>query len=137
VLERWDGRAEVEPLLQQLASESAANAETVLRVKRRLATIAQSSMLQRIARAETLGREVPVRFVEEGTLVERRIDRLLRENGSEVVIDYKSGVAEAARVEKDRAQVARYCRAISDITGRACAGVLWYVDVDCDEIVDV
>ncbi|HJQ39460.1 MAG TPA: UvrD-helicase domain-containing protein [Thermoanaerobaculia bacterium] len=137
VLERWDGRADIEPLLQQLASEAAANAEAVLRVRRRLATIAKSDMLQRIARAETLGREVPVRFVEDGTLVERRIDRLIRENGAEVVIDYKSGLAEEARVAKDREQVARYCRAISGITGRACAGVLWYVDAECDQIVEV
>ncbi len=137
VLERWDGRADVEPLLQQLASEAAANADAELRVRRRLATIAKSDMLQRIARAETVGREVPVRFIEEGTLVERRIDRLIRENGAETVIDYKSGIAEEARVQKDRDQVARYCRAIAGITGRPCAGVLWYVDADCDEIVEV
>jgi len=127
----------VEPLLQQLASEAAANGEAVLRVRRRLATIARSPMLQRIARAETIGREVPVRFVEAGTLVERRIDRLIRENGGEVVIDYKSGLPEPVRMEKDRAQVARYCRAISEITGRACAGVLWYIDVERDQTVEV
>ena len=137
VLERWDGRADAEPLLQQLAGEVAANADAVLRVRKRLATIARSEMLQRIARAETIGREVPVRFIEDGALVERRIDRLIREDGAEVVIDYKSGLAEPARVEKDRLQVARYCRAISEITGRACAGVLWYVDGESDETVDV
>ena len=85
-----------------------------------------------IARAETIGREVPVRFVEQGTLVERRIDRLIRENGRETVIDYKSGIAEEERVEKDRVQIERYCRAISDITGRECSGLLWYIDLDTD-----
>ena len=137
VLERWDGRAEVEPLLQLHAAEAGADADAVLRVRRRLATIARSAMQQRIAAAETIGRELPVRLVEEGMVVERRIDRLIREDGAEVVIDYKSGVAEPARVEKDRAQIARYCRAIAGITGRPCSGVLWYVDVENDEVVEV
>jgi len=137
VLERWDGRSDVEPLLQQLASEAGADAEAVSRVRRRLGTIARSDTLQRIARAETIGREVPVRFFEEGLLVERRIDRLIRESGAEVVIDYKSGRGEAARIERDRAQVARYCRAIGTITGRPCSGVIWYIDVEGDETVAV
>lgn len=137
VLEHWDGRADVEPLLQQLASEVAANPDAVLRVRRRLATIARSETLQRIANAETIGREVPVRFLEEGTLVERRIDRLIRENGGEVVVDYKSGLAEEERVEKDRVQVERYCRAISGITGRECSGLLWYIDIESDQPIAV
>jgi ATP-dependent exoDNAse (exonuclease V) beta subunit len=78
-----------------------------------------------------------VRFFEEGLLVERRIDRLIRESGAEVVIDYKSGRGEAARIERDRAQVARYCRAIGTITGRPCSGVIWYIDVEGDETVAV
>ena|GEM_PF-479947 len=137
VLERWDGRADVEPLLLQHAAEAGADADAVLRVRRRLATIARSAMQQRIATAETIGRELPVRFVEDGAVVERRIDRLIREGDAEVVVDYKSGLAEPARVERDRAQIARYCRAIADITGRPCSGVLWYVDVESDETVDV
>ena len=137
ILERWDGRSDVEPLLQRFGAEAAADPDTLARVRRRLATVARSPMQQRIARAETIGREFPVRFVEDGTLIERRIDRILRENGTDTVIDYKSGVPEASRVAKDRLQVARYCRAISAITGRPCAGVLWYVDVETDELVDV
>ena len=137
ILERWDGRSDVEPLLQRFAIEAAASPEAVLRVRRRLGSIARSPMLQRLAVAETIGREVPVRFIEEGTLIERRIDRLIRENGGEIVVDYKSGIAEEKRVELDRAQVLRYCRAIEDITGRPCRGVLWYVDVERDEVVEV
>jgi len=137
VLERWDGRIDVEPLLQQLASEAASDPDAISRVRRRLVTIARSSMLQRIANAETIGREFPVRFVEEGALVERRIDRLIRENGAEIVIDYKSGRRDVARDQKDQAQVARYCRAIGEITGRACSGVIWYIDADADETVPV
>src|SRR6185436_12826468 len=125
-----DGRADVEPLLRQLAIEAGVENDAVARVRQRLATIARSPMLQRIAAAETLGREFPVRFTEDGTIVERRIDRLLREREQDLVIDYKSGQPEPARVTKDRAQVEKYCAAVTAITGRPCAGVLWYIDLD-------
>jgi ATP-dependent helicase/nuclease subunit A len=130
VLELWDGRSDVEPLLRQLAIEAAADADAVSRVRKRLGVIARSEFLQRIARAETVGREVPVRFLEDGVLVERRIDRLVRESDGDLVIDYKSGAPEEARVERDKLQVDKYCRAISAITGRPCKGALWYVDLD-------
>jgi ATP-dependent helicase/nuclease subunit A len=135
VLELWDGRSDAEPLLQQLAIEAAADAETVAKVRRRLATIARSGTLRRIARAETVGREVPVRFVEDGVLVERRIDRLIREGDREVVIDYKSGSPHPERVAKDRIQVTRYAEAITAMTGRPCDALLWYVDLESDALV--
>jgi len=137
VLELWDGRADVEPLLRQLAIETAVEPDAVTRVRQRLATIARSPMLQRIAAAETLGREMPVRFMEGGILVERRIDRLLRESGRDLVIDYKSGQPEQARVARDRVQVEKYCAAVAAITGRECGGALWYVDLESDEVVTV
>lgn len=136
VLELWDGTSNAEQLLQQSATELAADGETIARVRKRLAAMPRSSTFQRILRAETIGREVPIRFIDErGTLVERRIDRLLRENGRELVLDYKSGTAEPTRVKKDRDQVERYCRAISAITGRACEGLIWYVEEDRAERV--
>jgi ATP-dependent helicase/nuclease subunit A len=137
VLELWDGRSDVESLLQQLASEAAADADAVTRVRRRLQTIARSQTLQRIARAETLGREMPVRFVENGVTVERRIDRLLRENGRDLVIDYKSGSPEPTRVAKDREQVTRYANAISAMTGRTCGALLWYIDLETDAVIEI
>jgi ATP-dependent helicase/nuclease subunit A len=141
VLELWDGRTEVEPLLRQLAVEAGADADAVTRVRKRLATIARSPMLQRIARAETIGREVSVHFVEDGTPVERRIDRILREQTGgaphDLVIDYKSGNPDPQRVTRDRDQVERYCHAVAAITGHACAGVLWYIDLESDEVVEV
>jgi ATP-dependent helicase/nuclease subunit A len=137
VLELWDGRADTDPLLRQLAVEAAADAETQTRVRRRLSTIARSPMLQRIARAETVGREVPILFVENGTVVERRIDRVIREDGRDLVIDYKSGTTDPTRLDRDRDQVERYCRALATITGRACAGALWYVDLERDVVVEV
>jgi ATP-dependent helicase/nuclease subunit A len=137
VLELWDGRTDVEPLLQQLASEAAADAEGVTRVRRRLQTIARSPILQRITRAETVGRELPVRFVESGVPVERRIDRLLRENGRDLVVDYKSGSPEPSRVARDREQVTRYAAAIAEMTGRECGALLWYIDLDSDQAVEI
>jgi ATP-dependent helicase/nuclease subunit A len=137
VLELWDGREETEPLLRRLAVEAGADSDAVARVRKRLGTIARSPMLQRIARAETIGRELPMHFVEEGTLVERRIDRIVREDGRDLVIDYKSGTPDAPRIARDREQVERYCRAISAISGRPCAGALWYVDLDRDEVVEI
>ena len=97
--------------------------------------------IQRIARAETIGREFSVHFVENGTLVERRIDRLLREpiDGAKrnLVIDYKSGTADPERVARDREQVERYCRAITAITGNPCAGALWYIALESDSVIDL
>jgi ATP-dependent helicase/nuclease subunit A len=137
VMELWDGREDAGKLLDRVAAESAADAEAVQRVRQRLGTIARSEMLQRIARAETIGREVPLRFVENGVMVERRIDRLLREDGQELVIDYKSGAYEEHRAERDRVQVKKYCEAVSAMTGRPCSGAIWYVDVDGDKVVPV
>ncbi|HET7435355.1 MAG TPA: UvrD-helicase domain-containing protein [Thermoanaerobaculia bacterium] len=137
VLELWDGKRDPDSLLIQLAAEAAAEQEVVTRVRQRLLTIRRSPMLQRIAAAETLGRELPVQFMENGTLVERRIDRLLRERERDVVIDYKSGVPDEERKTRDGEQVAAYCRAIEALTGRACEGVLWYVDLESDVTVPV
>lgn len=137
VLELWDAKSDVEPLLRGLAVEAAADNDTVARVRRRLNTIARSPMLQRIAAAENLGREMPVHFVENGMMVERRIDRLVREGDRDLVIDYKSGNADPERVARDREQVERYCRAVTAITGRECRGALWYIDLESDEVVEV
>lgn len=137
VLELWDGRSDYDPLIRALAIETLADAEAVARVRRRLANVARSETMQRIARAETLGREVTVRVVEEGRVVERRIDRLIRENGHDVVIDYKSGAPDPERQVRDREQVSRYCAAIAAITGRPCKGLLWYISVDGERTIDV
>ncbi|HEX6099215.1 MAG TPA: UvrD-helicase domain-containing protein [Thermoanaerobaculia bacterium] len=132
ILELWDGRSDVEPLLRQLAPDG--DAATL--VRRRLQTIVRSPTLRRILAAETIGREIPIRFVENGAPVERRIDRLLRENGRDLVLDYKSGSPEASRVRKDQLQVARYASAISQMTGRECGALLWYVDLESDQVVE-
>ncbi|HEX9982784.1 MAG TPA: UvrD-helicase domain-containing protein [Thermoanaerobaculia bacterium] len=134
VLERWDARSDAEPLLRRLAIEAAADEETIARVRARLATVARSPMRDRLARAETLGRELVIRYTDaEGAILERRLDRLIRENGRDIVIDYKTGTP----LEKHREQVATYCAAVSAITGRPCTGLLWYIDLDTDKVIEL
>jgi ATP-dependent helicase/nuclease subunit A len=122
VLELWDGIAPIDSLITAAASEIGASSEAVTRAKSRLANIAQSPTMLRIARAETVARELPIRI--DGTTL--RIDRLIRENGREIVIDYKSGTAKP----DDQQQVAQYCAALERLTGRACDGLIWYLDDD-------
>jgi len=133
VLEIWDGRSPVDALVTALAIEQGADAATTSLVRKRLATVAKSDTFRRIASAETLGRELPL-LTTDG---ERRIDRYLRENGIDLIVDYKSGQPSERRIALDREQVTQYCRAMSAITGRACTGLLWYIDVDVDRAIEV
>jgi ATP-dependent helicase/nuclease subunit A len=137
VLELWDGKLPVEPLLIAAAAEEGVDAATVTLVRRRLAKVAKSKTFLRIARAETLGRELPMIIDRDGSPVERRIDRFLREGENDLVVDYKSGQPSESRLLADRDQVSRYCSAMTAITGRPCKGLLWYIDVDDDRVVDV
>jgi ATP-dependent exoDNAse (exonuclease V) beta subunit len=120
-LERWDGIAPVESLIAAIAREQDVDEPTL---RARVATLRASSAFQRIAAAETLGREVPIRFLLDGQPVERRIDRWLREGERDVVVDYKSGDP----VERDVEQVRAYCEALARITGRETSGLLWYIE---------
>ena len=123
LLERWDGVAPVDSLVTAIAGEQDAD-ETTLRA--RVATLRNSATFQRIAAAETLGREVPIRFLVDGEPVERRIDRWIREGDADIVIDYKSGQPN----DRDREQVLAYCEALSRITGLPTRGLLWYIGED-------
>ena len=137
-LELWDGMSEPAGLLDRLATETAATASAVEVVRRRVAALRRSPTFDRIRKASTVARELPIRYVDrDGSVVERRIDRLIEENGHHVVVDYKSGAPNAQRLERDRAQVASYAQAIGAMTGRPCRGWLWYVDVDADELVEM
>ncbi|HJT17150.1 MAG TPA: 3'-5' exonuclease, partial [Thermoanaerobaculia bacterium] len=138
VLEMWNGKSDAGALISALAIEQAADERAIDLVRRRIAQISTSATLRRIVAAETIGREMPVAFIDEnGTLVERRIDRLIRENGNDIVVDYKSGEPNDARIARDREQVALYCRLVGEMTGRPCVGLLWYIDVDNDRAIDV
>jgi ATP-dependent helicase/nuclease subunit A len=136
VLERWDGRAPLEPLLAAIAAEAAL--DEVDLVRKRLATVQRSAHFARIVAAENAARELPVAWIDEnGEVVERRIDRLLREDDADVVVDYKSGSPDAARLERDREQVRAYSHAVARMHGRPCRGMLWYIDVDHDRLIEV
>ena len=138
VLERWDGASDVAPLIASLASELGADDLAIDRVRKRIGQVASSPVFERILAAETIGREMPVAFIDDsGVLLERRIDRLIREDGTDTVIDYKSGEPGDARVERDREQVSLYCRVVAQMTGRPCRGLLWYIDADNDVAIDV
>jgi len=133
-LERWDGVAPPEPLLNAIANEQGIDDAVTAKLRQRVAVIRNSATFRRIATAETIGREVPIRFLDDrGVVVERRIDRWIREGDADVVVDYKSG----DRSERDEQQVLAYCAALERITGRPTRGLLWYVDVDSDEAVAV
>ena len=94
--------------------------------------------MQRIRAAETVGRELPIYFLDtDGTPRAARIDRLLRENGNYLVVDYKTGPAYEARLEEDRIQVQRYCRAVGTMTSTLVTGILWYIGPESDEAVEV
>jgi ATP-dependent exoDNAse (exonuclease V) beta subunit len=137
ILELWDGTTPVEPLLQSAAIEQGVDAATIALVRKRLSTVAKSKTFLRIARAETLGRELPIFIQQNGAAEERRIDRFLREGDNDLVVDYKSGQPSERRLAADLDQVSRYCAAMSAITGRPCQGLIWYIDVDEDRVLDV
>jgi ATP-dependent helicase/nuclease subunit A len=138
VLELWDGREAIDPLLSSIGAEQGSDPATMALVRKRLATVSKSPTFLRINAAETVGRELSL-LITSGSdnIVERRLDRFLREDGRDVVVDYKSGKPSEERLETDRKQVEAYCRAMSTITGRPCSGLLWYIDVDTDRAIDV
>ncbi len=138
VLERWDGRSPFAPLLAALAAEQGADADTAALAARRMQTVAQSETFRAIAGGETLGREMPLAFLDDrNNVVQKRIDLLVRLDGEDVIVDYKSGQPSDERRGRDREQVELYCRAMSRISGRPCRGLLWYIDVDGEETVRV
>ncbi len=138
VLELWDGVEDLDSVLRAACTESAAGDVTAMTVRRRLATLRRSGAFHRIIEGETVAREMTLRFVDDGgEVVERRIDRVIRESGRELVVDYKSGSPDTDRLGRDRQQVARYCQALARITGRSCGGLLWYVDSDSDRLIEV
>jgi ATP-dependent helicase/nuclease subunit A len=127
--------ADADPLklVDAAAAELGASSEAIARVKQRLRAITASPTFRRIAKAETIGRELPLLIDENGTLADRRIDRLVREKGRELVIDYKTG----APSDEHQLQVRRYCDAIARMTGRPCAGLIWYIDEERDHAVEL
>jgi len=138
ILERWDGTVKsLDGLLEALSVEQRFDRSDP-ELRKRLERLAASPVMQRIRTAETVGRELPIYFLDsDGTPRAGRIDRLLRENGKYLVVDYKTGPAYEARLEEDRVQVQRYCRAIGSMTSTPVTGILWYIGPESDEAVEV
>ncbi|MHB0970861.1 MAG: UvrD-helicase domain-containing protein [Thermoanaerobaculia bacterium] len=139
VLEIWD----LEPKTLQRAiaaavAELGSDLADVVRVRRRLMRLDESPVLARVRAARCAGRELSI-YVPglDGSIAEKRIDRLVAENGGYLVVDYKSGSSTEERTEKDRAQVEAYCEAIARISGSTCRGLLWYIDDDEDRWIEV
>lgn len=137
LLERWDFVSSPEPLLRNLINESAVSDDVAARVRKRISVVQQSPVFRRIAAAELISREMTLHLLEEGRVVEKRIDRLVRIDGRELVVDYKSGRPSPDRLESDRAQVLTYLRAIARMTGKPCTGLLWYIAADRDTAIEV
>ncbi len=137
ILERWDGTSPLEPVAKMLAKELGASVEVYGRVYKRLVRLGDSPMLRRILEAHSTGREMPISILgEDGSVITRRIDRVIREAARETVIDYKSGEPSKERLAADREQVALYCDAMQRLTGRPHRGVLWYIDDERDVVVE-
>jgi ATP-dependent helicase/nuclease subunit A len=137
-LEVWDGdAASIDPLVDGLALEAGAEPHEAELARKRMRTIEASPVFERLRRMETVGRELTIHYTDDGRAKEGRIDRLAREGDRLVVVDYKSGRPDEARVEKDREQVARYIDVVRETMGARVSGLLWYVDVDADRAVEV
>jgi ATP-dependent exoDNAse (exonuclease V) beta subunit len=138
VLERWDGeREKLQPLVAALRVEAALDAREAAIVADRVAALRVSPGWLRIEAMQTLGREVVLNAARGGGATEElRIDRLLRDADGLVVLDYKSGTPDEWRLEKDSAQVRRYCEVVSLLAGEPCRGLLWYVSAEAERLVE-
>ncbi len=138
-LELWDGDANrIDGLLKLLAAEQQSGKEAMAKVRKRIATISASALAGRVRSGEVGRSELPIVYLDAGgNVVEGRIDRLFHDGSHYVVVDYKSGKPGPARSASDREQVLRYCEAVTRMTGTPCRGLLWYIDLEADELVEV
>jgi ATP-dependent exoDNAse (exonuclease V) beta subunit len=87
--------------------------------------------MRRAAAAQTVMRECPLMIkLEDGTAVEGIADLAFAENGAEgavwTVVDFKTDVEVAPRLDEYRAQIRFYVRAVRESTGRPAGGaILW------------
>jgi ATP-dependent exoDNAse (exonuclease V) beta subunit len=82
-------------------------------------------MLRRAAAAGRCRREAPIAVrLDDGTLVEGVVDAAFEEAGGWTVVDFKTDVELAGRVDEYRRQVALYALAIARATGVPARGVL-------------
>jgi ATP-dependent helicase/nuclease subunit A len=91
----------------------------------------QSSLMRRAKAAPTIVRECPLILrLEDGTAVEGIADLAFAENTDDgavwTVVDFKTDVEVAGRLDEYRAQIRFYVRAVRESTGRPAGGaILW------------
>lgn len=137
-LELWRGELEdIGQVLRRVEREFGLDTASSSDVEKRLRLIAASETFSRIRSASPVGREMPVYFDAGGETREGRLDLLLREADAFLVVDYKRGTPHAERVEKDSLQVRQYCEALRAATGEDVRGLLWYIDLEHDQSVEV
>src|SRR5208282_4224852 len=90
-----------------------------------------SPLMRRAAAAQTAMRECPLMILlEDGTAVEGIADLVFAENTGDgavwTVVDFKTDVEVASRLDEYRAQIRFYVRAVRESTGRPASGaILW------------
>jgi ATP-dependent exoDNAse (exonuclease V) beta subunit len=108
-------------LLLAGGSEIQAAAETASAVLRH-------DLMARARRAATVKREAPVTWLQkDGTLIEGVLDLAFDEGERTIVVDFKTDHELAAGESRYRAQLQQYVTAVSRVTGRPAAGVLFRV----------
>ncbi len=91
----------------------------------------KSPLMRRAKAAQTVMRECPLMIrLEDGTAVEGIADLAFAENTSDgpvwTVVDFKTDVEVAPRLDEYRAQIRFYVRAVRESTGRPASGaILW------------
>jgi ATP-dependent helicase/nuclease subunit A len=96
-----------------------------------VAAALQSSLMRRAKAAQTVMRECPLIVrLEDGTAVEGIADLAFAENTNDgavwTVVDFKTDVEVAPRLDEYRAQIRFYVRAVRESTGRPASGaILW------------
>jgi ATP-dependent helicase/nuclease subunit A len=91
----------------------------------------KSSLMRRAASAQTVMRECPLMIkLEDGTAVEGIADLAFAENTGDgavwTVVDFKTDVEVAPRLDEYRAQIRFYVRAVRESTRRPASGaILW------------
>ena len=91
----------------------------------------KSPLMLRAAAAQTVMRECPLMIrLEDGTAVEGIADLAFAENTGDgavwTVVDFKTDVEVAPRLDEYRAQIRFYVRAVRESTGRPAGGaILW------------
>ena len=85
-------------------------------------------LLARAAKAQSIRRETPIALrLDDGTLVEGVVDAAFEAGDGWTVIDFKTDVELATRLDEYRRQVALYARAIATATGRPARAILLQV----------